>query len=884
MAIKTPADVNSSNPLHQYRTYSYHHVLIACTNSTLVQESFGNIPFDQLLPTDQAIGNVSARATPRLINNNPQNPYVVLLNTQVDSEFLVKSLTFKVIPQAAPQAPSDQKQNFKYASMAFMNEGSMVIEEPFGVRFGDLISQTALNLKCAPERLVFVIKTAFFGFTDEGVSVVQYIKPYSVCIWEIQATFTAAGGRYEIQFMPYDNGFAHRKGISMVGSAVKFQCGPTIGETMARFQQILNKDQEKLHETDNTLQQISYKIIVDDAYLTYTIDKTVPANSKNKTEIQIVGSLNDSISEIIQKIMVSSPQVQNELAQPAQTPENSEANPRTDRFVFKIWSQVKNTRTEFEVTYRVQRQKIIVMPVPTQQDKEKDPTILIQLHKDATTKFIADAKAANNYLEYDYIYSGKNVDILDFEMKMNLFTVYASYYAERMRIDAPGQIKNRTEPGFVTTGNTNSMSTSTPDISKGLQLSPLPPRYLNLGVNNIKEFHKFNDFLSRSVMIGTGLSYINMTIAGDPRLYAGFLQQPFDEAGKVIDPSKLAGKPDQVMSNWGRLPTLIKVNIFMPNPPTAVSQDQTVESAFAAPFYHDGLYWVASIDNMFTDDGKFTQHLELLSIPPDNNIANISQIGTGTASATNANTVAEATAGSTPAAIKKGQQESLAAQYSPDQQKCLALAFQVAQRNGMPPQILQGILLADSNACDPQYMDKAVAAKGQPTINGATYLSTQRVLNFLKDDPNTVAAISKKSGIQATRSQNSIGYLLLNDEDFNLDMCAKIWLQDRAYVQMVYAQRTNQGRAAPAVIPDDKKDINAQATLAHWNMTNTSSFFSFAGTASADVGFNTVAGAPAPNEHKYLKDIAANQSSIEAFNATFLPKIIPSNPNAVASH
>src|ERR1700675_2461859 len=126
MAIKTAADINSDNPLHQYRTYSYHHVLIACTNSTLVQESFGNIPFDQLLPTSQAIGNVAARATPRFIDNDPQNPYVVLLNTQVDSEFLVKSLTFKVLPQSAPKAPDDQKPNFKYAMSAFMNEGSMV--------------------------------------------------------------------------------------------------------------------------------------------------------------------------------------------------------------------------------------------------------------------------------------------------------------------------------------------------------------------------------------------------------------------------------------------------------------------------------------------------------------------------------------------------------------------------------------------------------------------------------------------------------------------------------------------------------------------------------------------------------------------------------------
>lgn len=854
MAITT----NSDNPLHQYRTYSYHHVLLACVDNSIIEESFTNMPFDQLLPTSQAIGNVTERCVPRYVNNDKNKPYIVLINTQVDVEFLIKSLTFKVIP-APPPNPVDGLKDYQYARSAFVYGGSVVIEEPFGIRFGDMMAQVSAKLKAPPERIVFVLKTAFFGFTDIGVTTIQQIKPIALCFLKIDATFTAAGGHYELEFVPYSNGFANRKEISKVGSAVKFKTGSTIEQAMTKFASILNTEQKKLNESEPKLQAVEYDIVVDDKFKNFTVTDSVNAPNLDKDQVQFVGSANDSITEMIEKVMMLSKDMRNLFTRPSQTPTNTESNPNTERFTFKIYSEVLNTPNLFKVVFHVYPVKAIIAPVPTEDDR-KDPTILTKKRKDAIAKFISDAKADNNYLEYNYIYSGKNVDILEFEMRLNLWTTFQAYYMEEQHFAAKSQVHNNTGAGYTKVGKDNYITDAPDNSPKLLTMAQQPPNTI-LAIKDNLEFQKFDDYLTRTVSLSTGGTYLNLTVAGDPRLYAGYLQSPFDTSGKLKKTKDLAGQPSAIMNNWAQVPALVKINVFMPNPPSTTIQDQTVQQAFGAPFWFDGLYQIMSITNMFTDDGKFTQQLELLPVSGDYNVADLTEFGKSEGDSADAGTSAAAQAATTPG-TKVQQKESPVVDYDDAQKKCLKLAAIVAARNSMPVVTLQGILLADSNACDPAYMDKQVSTTAD-VVNGATKLSVQRVLTYLKGDPSAVAAISKRSGVDVTNSPNSIRYLLLRNEDFNLDMTAKIWSQDKALIQRIFAQRTNQGRSAPFV-PPEKADVNAQATIAHHNMTAGGG----TSTAQDDVGFNTAAGAPIPAQSGYIQEINANKDNIIQFNAT----------------
>lgn len=863
MAINTPADLNSDNPLHKYRTYSYHHVLLACVDNTIVESAFTNMPFDQLLPTSQAIGNITARCTPRYVDNDTTKPYIVMINTQVDSEFLIKAINFKLIP-APPDKEVSGLKDYQWARAAFVNGGNMVIDEPFGIRFGDMMSQISQNLGAPPERVVFVLKTAFFGFTDQGVSTIQQIKPLALCFIKIDATFTAAGGHYELEFVPYANGFANRKEIANAGSVIKFQTGDTLQSAMSKMVEVLNKEQQKLADSDKTLQPVNYNIILDDKFKNYTFSESISAPNKNKNEIQFCASANDSISQIIEKIMMLSPQVQTAFTQPSQSPSNTETNPNTDRFIFKIYSDVVNKEKTFIVTYHVYPQKVILAPIPTEEDK-KNPTILIQKRKNAIAKFVSDAQADNNYLEYNYIYSGKNVDILEFEMRLNLWTTFQAYYMEEMHWQAKSQVKNKSGAGLNKTGSKNYMAVPTPDKSGKLGTIAKQPPQINNAITDLQQFQQFDDYLTRTVSLSTGGTYLNMTIAGDPRLYAGYLQSPFDKDGKLIDTSKVVGQPNMIMNNWAQVPALVQINVFMPNPPTSVIQDQTVQQAFAAPFWFDGLYQIMSITNMFSEDGRFTQQLELLPISGDYNVADLTSFDTP--------------ALDSPKTAVSQLKVDLVAQLTDDQKRCLAHARQAAINNNMPVETLQAILLVDSGACTPARMDSKIN-KSSNIVHGATTLTVGRVQTYLSKDPSPLEKLSKQRGISYTNNPDSIRLLLFSNDEFNLDMCAKIWLQDRALVNSIFTVKavpnelgiTDEDSAPPPT--PGQNNLTDQATLAHHTMAINSD----ARTAQDDVSFTATVQAPITAQAAYIKQIQAQKDLIIQYNSVVFPQI--SRPNA----
>jgi hypothetical protein len=861
MAINTPTDLNSDNPLHSYRTYSYHHVLIACVDSTIAESAFTSIPFNQLLPTPASIGNIAQRCTPRYVDGDLNQPYIVMINTQVDSEFLIKNITVNAIP-SPPLNPIPGTEDYEYARSAFAYDGTMVIDEPFGIRFGDMLAQVSKNLNASPERVVFILKTGFFGFTDTGASTIQQIKPIAIAFMDIDATFTAAGGHYEMKFVTYANGFANRKEVANVGGVAKFQVvDGTIGTAMQKLCDVLNAEQDHINQQNPKLTPIKYKIVPHAPFDGYIITNANVPNL-NKNEIQFNASMNDSMTTIIEKIMLLSKQVREDWAKSAQTPTNSESNPKTDRSIFKIYSEVINKRNQLEVTYHIIPHKIKVVPTPTEEDKKADSTILKQKRKDAINQFIAEASAKNNFISYNYIYSGKNVDIIDFEMKINLWTTYRMYYMEDTNFAAKSQIKGDYSAGTNVVGTEDIYNQDTPDLSHKMQFVPGIPNQVPYNVKDAQEYYKFDDYLSRAVSFAAGGTYVSLTIAGDPRLYAGFFQSPLDKDGKVADPSTLVGDANIIMSNWAQIPALVQINIFMPNPPDAIIQDQTVDQSFASAFWFDGLYLIVGITSMFDESGKFTQKLELLPIPGDYNIPDLSEFGQSNTTAAVGNPTSEqAVAASTPAPPQTVTKPIIS--LTAKQKQCMATAYNVAYANGMPPETLEAILLVDSNAC----LNSASAVNSQSDlVFGPTTLSVSRVQNYLRGNPGVLAPYSKRYGIPYTpESADSIRYLLTKNEQFNLDMTAKIWLEDRTVVQNIFNTSGGGGRGTQATL---KPDLTAQANIAHHNIYTKNSKTKF-----QDVGFQLALDAPDPTQNAYQKSILAQTDTIMQFNSIDLPPI-----------
>lgn len=866
MAIITPADISSGNPLHRYRTYSYHHALIACLDSTLVDTAFLTATFDQLLPNPGAIGNVTERAKVRFFDNTTKDPFVVLINTMVDSEFLIKSLTYNAVISPAPISTS--RDTMGYARTSVFTEGKMIVEEPFGIRFAELLSLASLNLGADTMRTAIVIKSIFVGHTDSTSEIIVNVKPYAVAIWDFTANFSASGGRYELTLMPYTNGLGSRKEFTNVGGIVKGKVvDGTIGGAMQMIETVINADQDKNNKTQPDLDPVHYKIILDDHYKNMKLD--VNPGNKDKTGVMLNASINDSLTQIMEKTMMLSSEVRDELTKPAKTDLNTFEDPTLIRNSFRIVSLPKNSQAGFIMQYFIVRTRIFLIPQPTEEEKRTLGKSGLDAKREVALATLENtAREVNNLIIYNYIYTGRNVDILEFNMTMDLSLAFRNYYTEQNDLRASSQLKNKSDPTSSVTGNKPKMDLDTPSKLKVLQSPSLLPREVPYNVSDAAEFQRYNTYLSRFASIVD--KEVNLTISGDPRLYSGFLESPVNSDGTLKDQKKQASNPAIVLASWGTMPALVKINVMMPNPPTAILQDQTVQQAFSSPFWYNGLFQVVAIISNFGEDGRFTQQLSLWPIPGQYNMGlNTEYAQTQAATTTNENsTNSDSKAVNAPVLDSKDALNKPPAltQLTDAQKACLAHAYRVAVANNMPPVVLEGIVLADSQACANK--DKIINTTSD-LVRGATQMTVTRAQNYLRTDPSPLSLPSvRKTGTSITTSnKDSIRALLTLDDDFNLTITAKIWMQDNEFFKRFV------GAKSEAI-----KTLTDRAIVGHGNIIHNQT----TDPATDMQAFGVIPTNLETEKDTYLLTVTSYYPTIQEFNSKELPAI--NIPNSRLRH
>lgn len=629
--------MSTHNPLNEYNSYSYHHFIVIADTSERA-ETISNSPEDFF----------------QFVRNGTETPgLAVLVNPMSSNKLIVQEISWANIMN------SDSGTQMYSNSVNAHTDGKMTLLEPNGVRFFNRIYDIYNSFGTANGGMtaVWVIKTIFVGYRnvpqDSQPEYISNLKPMLVYPTEFLAEFTEAGGRYDIQFVEAYNGAGSTRvsnSTALPGGSVNLG-GPTATtETVTlatalktletHIEENYNKNYEKIAAAQsnaknptmaaNIPSKMEYRIKLHDKLLDGTFVMEVPNQQSvggNGKVPWLAMAPSERLEQSIEKVLMMCPQVM-ELAKKGdaagvkwlpniitqtQTLDPAQNNGVSCRNTFYV--MMRQVLTQFDPTAGAEK---------TVETKTPQGTVLTTAENADSSNASAQASAikadtmdASNYLEYDYTYTGKNVDVLSYDMRMNMATGFF-----QMLISPSGTVKTGQIPATqaVQTG------AAAPTLGAAGNTAPVPNVAVAnsaeaLGSSNPQNVSTYQEIYKRWVQTET--VSVNMRIRGNPLLLDGLTLTSADLERALSDPSSSNG----IAGNWLNGPVVVKVNVRMP----VDDQPNVYET-----FWYDGFYRVLGVKNNFAS-GEFTQELELIAMtdgsydPVDDSTAPRPRVASGTA-------------------------------------------------------------------------------------------------------------------------------------------------------------------------------------------------------------------------------------------------------------
>lgn len=520
----------------------------------------------------------------RSLPNKPDNKYIILVDGMSDMNYVIQSVKWSTL--MAPQSIGEVNH-----TSTISVDGEIELFEPYGFKFMKLIADSCSALDADPVGLVFVLKTIFVGHTHEGTTEnIVTIKPLMFWLYDIQTATTETGTVYNLSFVSISDGVAKFPQISNIGQGVSVHIlkGQTLREAFQEFENRINqiyqyrrkkfeeKYQDKIQGLSD-LKDVEYKIILDDAY-----DSSYIAGDNTKESQQTTGDDDPviragkkaSIEAMIDTIMRSSSKVLRE----------GDSENKKVKYYYKVSSTVDSSGEKFIVKFKITRHKLIVDTLEAQKVGELDPE-------------------NGRTIEFNYIYTGKNVDIIDFDMKMEMALSFLQAVLTSDSLpDGKQTLAKGTDQKITGKGNATAANPA-PKLRKNVPLfiGSFSDDALTRNITNNISAEAFNNLVDKYAFLNN--VEVSMTIAGNPQLMADLMVIPED-----INKEQQLIPGVTVAADWQSAPPYVKVNIKTPadpNQPGGPFED----------FWYTGYYRLFEVNNIFGDDGIFKQELTMFSIP-----------------------------------------------------------------------------------------------------------------------------------------------------------------------------------------------------------------------------------------------------------------------------
>ncbi len=563
------------NPLNEFNTHAYHHFLMVVDSTAAADKLQDNSLFFRLINGEEVVEGVR-----------------VIINPVRSNRYFIESVEWT----------NWLVQNNEDFGGTVMAGGEFTIVEPNGMSFMNDLMEQLMSIGVGTNTCQWVLKTIFVGQTNvggTGESSLEYItniNPYLLTIWDLEVDFDEAGGRYDFKFVAAGSG----AGLSVQSNNMVFGTNPTVnlgssdGTSAVTLEQALRKLESHVNETvaqrykevEATRQKMSEP---PPAQETVKFVINIPESLKQPHYIvaspKRTGAGPDGTSPILamdpgatmtDAIMETLKMCERLMA------ESVKPGQKLEHFV--VASEVldapgSNPRKTF--TYHIKERPIEGIKDPAAKDGGSGTGDLPE----------ADKKAIENgqMLEFDYIYTGKNIDVLGFEMKLTAGIAFLESI-----ISVASQVNDRSDT--VKSENVVSASNST-EVGTGQATTFSAPKTAAgspARQTNPAATAAYEKLLQQHSVLGV---MATIRIRGNPILMNDVT--PMVNATGSIDVGTRMGITSQFTQ-----PIRVRVNVKMPKDgdPHGELQD----------FWYRGSYLILNVKNMFSG-GEFTQELLMVA-------------------------------------------------------------------------------------------------------------------------------------------------------------------------------------------------------------------------------------------------------------------------------
>jgi len=582
------------NILNDFRTYSYHHILIACDGTQTAELLTNQTEITQLQHPVS-----TPKYSRRSVAGHPNHHYVVIIDSLVDANLTIKSARWQSI-----FAPDTTMKNHAFFTSTEM-EGELAIYEVQGIRFLQTLTNVCDELGTDPTGIVFMLKTIFVGHHFSGsTQQLTTVKPFLFTLLDVKSKIDTTGSLYQLSMIGVSNGTGKLPHASNVMDGFDF--GITPGSTLKsvmkelefeikeHYQVVKSRLKEQVvdcagiteFDIDN-YREVEYRIELDPEYqgdhFTAGSNEPTQKQSKGNGDPIISGDV-ISIDALLDKIMMTSPEVISEQTK-------SSAQYPGEKYTHKITSTLDTGPDHYRIVYHIRRYKHTFSPV-----KEGD-------------MFAFKPPEGEGGIEFDYIFTGKNTDIQDLNIQMEYGMAFLQTITSTNNLPSSLEVADQTTNNSTILINETDRARAS-ETGKPRPKTPLFPgttarSIINRNKNYAIDTLTYNSMLARHAAIEN--VELKFTINGNPQLLGELNVLPSD-LSPISNPDTPVTEGDsRITRNLYKYPGYVKVNIMMPE---SESQD------YAEPFWYQGWYYIYSVDNVF-EQGKFTQELSVFSIPTD---------------------------------------------------------------------------------------------------------------------------------------------------------------------------------------------------------------------------------------------------------------------------
>lgn len=412
-----PKAARKPNPLDKYRSYAYHHILVMASSTEAIRPlADPKVTLDQDLAfyKDLKLGEPSG---------SENAPYYLVCDTRKTSYFSITDLSYTTSVSGAGK--------HDFTSLIFGNI-SMKFVDSTGVGLINYLKFLASSkLKVSIHNAAFFLKTVFVGHTDTGTTEIVTQTGIPMCLRDIKMYPNHLGSTLDVQFLPIPNGLAVQDDNYSKISDLPGVFSPTkkLKDAVKSLEDAVNKKSRQwykelqIRKLNDDVRNggkgqsespksygklVQYMFTLPEAWDSFEVkgvyqniseskykkDGAREPTNTNGVYVGFNSTTETTITELINTLLRQSTEVQ-KLA-------SNEKRDKGQLEAFEIHTQITSDDSTVTVHYDV-----IGLALPkTETSDTRETADLFKITEE-------------NQASYDYIFTGKNTDILSFELKIN---------------------------------------------------------------------------------------------------------------------------------------------------------------------------------------------------------------------------------------------------------------------------------------------------------------------------------------------------------------------------------------------------------------------------------------------------------------------------------